>query len=110
MRLIAIFALAVGLGLGLLGLGLNAQFGRRGQHEQDKDEMRLPDGKSQKIEILKAEHKKSKEDAAELLTLAQELKEEVDKDPYQVVNLRLIKKAEDIEKLARNIKNRMKRY
>ena len=110
MRLIAIFALAVGLGLGLLGLGLNAQFGRRGPHDPDKDEMRLPDGKSQKTEILKAEHKKSKEDAAELLTLAQELKDEVDKGPYQVVDMRLIKKAEDIEKLARNIKNRMKRY
>ena len=105
MRLIAIFALAVGL-----GLGLNAQFGRRPPHDQEKDEMRLPDGKSQKQEILKAEHKKSKDDAAELLTLAQELKGEIDKDPYQVVDVRLIKKAEDIEKLARNIKNRMKRY
>jgi hypothetical protein len=105
MRLIAILALAVGL-----GLGLNAQFGRRPPREQEKDDVRLPDGKSQKQEILKAEHKKSKDEAAELLTLAQELKDEIDKDPYQVVNLRLIKKAEDIEKLARNIKNRMKRY
>ncbi len=110
MRLIAILALAVGLGLGLLGLGLQAQFGRHPSRDQEKDEMRLPDGKSQKIEILKAEHKKSKEDAAELLTLAQELKDEIDKGPYQVVDVRLIKKAEDIEKLARNIKNRMKRY
>ena len=105
MRLIAILALAVGL-----GLGLNAQFGRHTPRDQEKDDLRLPDGKSQKQEILKAEHKKSKEEAAELLTLAQELKDEIDKDPYQVVNLRLIKKAEDIEKLARNIKNRMKRY
>ena len=72
--------------------------------------MRLPDGKSQKQEILKAEHKKSKDDAVELLTLAQDLKDELDKGPYQVVDVRLIKKAEDIEKLARNIKNRMKRY
>ena len=105
MRLIAIFALAVGL-----GLGIQAQFRGRPPRDQEKDETRLPDGKSQKIEILKSEHKKSKEDAAELLTLAQELKDEVDKGPYQVVDMRLIKKAEDIEKLARNIKNRMKRY
>src|SRR5262245_30118908 len=104
MRLSTILVVALGTFL-LPG----AQIGRRPPHESEKDEVRLPDGKSQKTEILKADHKKSQEDAAEVVRLSQELKEELDKGPYNVVDMRLLKKAEDIERLARNIKNRMKR-
>ena len=104
MRWIAVLAVTLGLAAG------SAQFGRRTPRDQEKDEIRLPDGKSQKQEIIKADHKKSQADAAELLTLAQEVQSEMAKGPYQVVDMRLIKKVEEIEKLARNIKNRMKRY
>lgn len=88
------------------------QGGRPGKHgggEEDHD-LRLPSGKNQRQEILKADHAKSKADAAELVTLAEELKEELDKSEAQVLNVKLVKKAEDIEKLARRIKERMKRY
>jgi hypothetical protein len=107
MRLIAVLALGLGL-LAPAQAQLGGPFPR--QRDKDKDEVRLPNGKSQKQEILKSEHKKSQEEAAEMLALAQELKDELEKGTHQVVDLRLIKKAEDIEKLARNIKNRMKRY
>jgi hypothetical protein len=100
MRLIAILALAASLGAQRIPF----------PGEDKKNDIRLPSGKSQRQEIIKAEHEKSKNDAGELLKLAQELKEELDDSPHQVVNLRLVKKAEDIERLARNIKNRMKRY
>jgi len=83
--------------------------GKHGGGGEEPD-MRLPSGKSQRQEILKADHAKSKADAAELVTLAEELKEELDKSEHQVLNVKLVKKAEDIEKLARRIKDRMKRY
>ncbi len=85
--------------------------GPSGKHGGGEDpDMRLPSGKNQRQEILKADHAKSKADAAELVTLAEELKEELDKSEHQVLNVKLVKKAEDIEKLARRIKERMKRY
>jgi hypothetical protein len=86
--------------------------GRSGKHSGGGEEpdLRLPSGKSQRQEILKADHAKSKADAAELVTLAQELQEELEKSEHQVLNVKLVKKAEDIEKLARKIKDRMKRY
>lgn len=81
---------------------------------QEKDEnppdVALPGGKSQKREILKADFEKSKSDAAELLDLAEQLKADLDKDDMYVFNLRTLKKAEDVEKLARRIKDRMKRH
>lgn len=83
---------------------------RVGREQREEGDIRLPSGKSQRQEIIKADHAKSKADAAELLELAQQLKEELDKSEYQVVDLRLMKKAEDIEKLAKRIKDRMRRY
>ena len=83
--------------------------GRGGRGGEDSD-MHLPSGKNQRQEILKADHAKSKAEAAELVTLAEELKEELDKSEHQVLNVKLVKKAEEIEKLARRIKDRMRRY
>ncbi len=93
-----------------LTAALGAQRPARGREESEAGDVRLPSGKSQRQEILKEEHKKSQADAAELVELAQELKEELDRSEYQVVNLKLVKKAEDIDKLARRIKDRMRRY
>lgn len=78
--------------------------------DSEKGDVLLPSGKSQRQEILKADHEKSKTDASELLELAQQLKEEIEKSEHQVLNLRTVKKAEEIEKLARRIKDRLKRY
>ena len=80
------------------------------QDKDDKPDVVLPGGKSQKREILKADFEKSKSDAAELLDLAEQLKADLEKDDMYVFNLRTLKKAEDVEKLARRIKDRMKRH
>jgi hypothetical protein len=77
--------------------------------EENSPEARLPSGKSQKREILKADFEKSKADAAALLDLAEQLNDDLEKDDAYVLNLRALKKAEDIEKLAKRIKDRMKR-
>jgi hypothetical protein len=47
-------------------------------------------------------------DTAKLLSLATELKEQVGKTNQNVMSLDVIKKADEIEKLAKNVKERMK--
>jgi hypothetical protein len=47
-------------------------------------------------------------DTNKLLQLAQELKEEVDKSNKEVLSVAVVKKAEEIEKLAKSVKERMK--
>jgi len=85
---------------------LCAQFPR----DRESSDVRLPSGKSQQEEILKEEHKKSLADAAELMELAEELKIELEKNDRHVLSIPAIKKTERIEKLAKQIRSRMRRY
>ena len=50
-----------------------------------------------------------KRDTEKLLKLATDLKESVDKSSESTLSLDVIKKAEEIEKLARSVKDKMKR-
>ncbi len=74
-----------------------------------RSENRLPNGKSRDLAIMKLDHAKSKEDIAEILELATALQEDLDESQEYVVDLNSLRRAERIEKLARNVKNRMKR-
>lgn len=47
-------------------------------------------------------------DTAKLLDLAQQLKDEVDKSRKDQMSVSVIKKAEEIEKLAKSVKEKMK--
>ena len=77
----------------------------------DPDEdVRLPNGKLQKDEILKADFQKSLDDARELSKLADQLKADLEKNDRYVLSIPTLKKAEDIEKLAKKIHDRMKHY
>ena len=51
---------------------------------------------------------KVKDDTEKLVTLSNELKEDVAKANEHTLSLDVIKKAEEIEKLARSLKNEMK--
>jgi ATP-dependent helicase/DNAse subunit B len=66
--------------------------------------------RSQINEMLKDDHKKSIEDAGTLMELAEELKIELEKKDPSVLSLTAIKKTEEIEKIAKRIRSRMKRY
>ncbi len=79
------------------------------QRPPEQPDVKLPSGKSQRDEILKAEHAKSLEDAAELRKLAEELQEDLDKTAYNVLPLATLRKVEQIEKLARRIKGRLRK-
>lgn len=72
-------------------------------------EPRLPSGRSQREAILEMEHKKSLEDAEQLLELAEELKTELEKNDRHVLSVSSLRKTEEIEKLAKRIRKRLKK-
>jgi hypothetical protein len=93
------------LGTGLLGMAF-AQ--RGGQGPSAPQDTRLPNGKLQSDEILKSEHEASLRDAAELADLAEQLKIDLEKNDRYVVSMGTIKKTDDIEKLAKRIRSRLR--
>jgi hypothetical protein len=78
--------------------------------QDPEEDVRLPNGKLQKDEILKADFQKSLDDARELSKLADQLKADLEKNDRYVLSIPTLKKAEDIEKLAKRIHDRMKHY
>ena len=81
--------------------------GRRGDAAEEEDVV-LPNGKSQKEEILKAEHRQNLKDAAELAELAEQLKIELEKNDRYILSMATLKKTDDIEKLAKRIRARLR--
>lgn len=77
---------------------------------QEPLDTKLPSGKSQREEILKADHERSLKDAAELVKLSEELQIELEKNDRHVLSVASIKKVEDIEKIAKRIRSRLKRF
>ncbi len=75
-----------------------------------EQEIRLPSGKLQKEEILRLEHERTVKDAEKLVELAQSLKEELEKNDRYVLSLTALRKTEEIQKLARQIRDRMRRF
>jgi hypothetical protein len=71
---------------------------------------KLPNRSSQRLAIAKEDYEKSKKDIAEILRLAQQLETEIEENREFVVDLGSVRKVETVEKLARRIKNRMKRF
>lgn len=78
--------------------------------ESSTGNMRLPSGKLQRDEMIKADHARNLEDAESLIKLAEELKGEMEKNSQFVLSVSSMKKTEEIEKLAKRIRSRMKRF
>ena len=76
---------------------------------EDGAEAKLPNGKSQQEEILKADYQKTLQDASDLVRLAEQLQDDLIKEDRHVLSIASLKKAEDIEKLARKIRTRLKK-
>jgi hypothetical protein len=92
----------------LLGLSAASQRPAPPEQQEEQPDITLPNGKSQREEILKQEHQKSLRDIARIQTLAGELKSDLEKNDYHVLSLSALKKAEELEKLARQVRNRMR--
>jgi hypothetical protein len=80
-----------------------------GQRQREPDD---PWTAQQKREMLKKQNSQRQEDIKketdQLLQLATELKQYVDKTNENIISLDVIKKAEQIEKLAKTVKDKMK--
>jgi hypothetical protein len=76
---------------------------------EEPGDVRLPNGKLQRDEILKADYQKTLEDARALSKLAGELKSELEKSDYNVLSVGILKKTDDIDRLAKRIHDRLKR-
>jgi len=74
------------------------------------EDVRLPNGKKQQDEILKAEYEQNVKDAQELLNIARSFEEDLEKDDRYVLSLSSLKKLDDMEKLTKRIRGRMKRF
>jgi hypothetical protein len=75
----------------------------------DQMKMRESKEKEQNFDAANAARKKELSDeSAQLLTLAMALKAEVDKTNKDMLSLNVIRKADQIEKLAHNVKEKMK--
>src|SRR6266705_5474808 len=92
-----------------LAMGQIRQGTPRPRPDRDGDVI-LPNGKSQREEILKADYKKNMEDAAELVKLAEDLRAELEKNDRYIVSVKALKETDDIEKLVKNIRGRLKRF
>ena len=100
-----------GLLAGFIALAPDSQVRgqRRTQPQQPKDEepanMPKPDSK----QLLEANQKEIRKNVEKLYDLASELKAEVEKtDSVLVLSLSVVKKTEEIERLAKEIRNRAK--
>jgi len=104
----ALFGLAgVCLGLAAQETPPNAPENRE---PSDPAKVRLPSGELQSDAIAKADYRNTLDDAHKLAELADDLSAEIEKNDRYVVSMSVIKKTEEIEKLARRIRNRQKRY
>ncbi len=75
---------------------------------QPPEDVKLPNGKSQRDEILKAERDKNIKDSADLVELAQQLQQDIEKNDAFVFSIATLKKTDDIEKLVKKIRSRMR--
>jgi hypothetical protein len=89
------------------GTGSGRGGGKRGASGEDEDVI-LPNGKSQRDEILKAEYQQNLKDAGDLIELAQQLKLDLEKNDRYILSMSTLKKTDDIEKLVKRIRTRMR--
>jgi len=59
---------------------------------------------------MKMEHKKNLEDAAAMAKLAEEVSEDLEKNDRYVVSIKTLKQLDEIEKLAKAVRGRLKKY
>jgi len=74
----------------------------------DPDEYHLPNGKLQRDAILKADYDRNIRDARDLIDLTRLFELDLEKSDANVLSLDLLKKLDDIEKITKRIRGRMR--
>lgn len=72
------------------------------------EDVKLPNGRSQKDAIAKEDHEAAMKDVNELITVAEQLRDDLQKSGEHVVSVSSVKKTEAIERLAKKIRGRLK--
>jgi hypothetical protein len=73
-----------------------------------REDQKLPNGKSRNDAIARKQHEEAMKDVDDLIAAARDLKEALERAGNYVVDVATVKKTEDIEKLARRIRGRLK--
>ena len=73
-------------------------------------ERRLPNGRSMNEAIIKEDLKRNLEDLKKIRDLAAEVEKDIEKTGGQVVSMDNLKKLEEVEKLSKRIRDRMRRH
>lgn len=73
-----------------------------------EDDKELP--KKQRDMVVKEDYQKNLDDSRAMVRLAESLRDEIEKNEQYIVSMTAVKKAEEIEKLSKRIRSRMKRY
>jgi hypothetical protein len=82
---------------------------KRGENPADPDPIMNPHREEQQAQLRNTDRQKRLvADTDKLLALATDLKQQVDKSTKDTLSVDVIKKAEEIEKLAHSVKERMK--
>src|ERR1700680_2461855 len=76
---------------------------------KDDPDVKLPNGKSQKDEIIRVDYERNLKDAGDLARLAEEIKDDLEKGDRYLVSLKTLKKLDDAEKLTKDIRQRLRR-
>ena len=77
---------------------------------EEESEKPFPPTPKQLEDILKADYQKNLKDLEQMATLVAEVQSDVRKHAHHVVSLQSVKDLEQIEKLSKTIRGRMKRY
>jgi hypothetical protein len=76
---------------------------------KDEPEVKLANGKSQKDEIVRVDYERNLRDAGELARLSEEIKDDLEKGDRYLVSLKTLKQLEDVDKLSKDIRQRLRR-
>jgi hypothetical protein len=87
-----------------------AQFPEQAPQGQSRDEHEARLEREQAKKLNKERHQELKRDTDKLLELATQLKQYVDKSNENVLSVEVVKKADEIDKLARSVRDKMRGY
>ena len=72
--------------------------------------LRTPDGRNRTELILKADHEASLKDIDAIRKLAEDVKIDMEKNDRHILSVATLKKLDEMEKLTKRIRSRMKRF
>ncbi len=88
---------------------LPAQIPGHDRDDTNLEDSRMPNGKRQQDEIIKANYEKNLKEARELIDIAKSFEEDLEKDDRFVLSIGSLKKLDNMENLIHRIRGRMKK-